>query len=137
VLPSNSLLLFKLRAMDGKSAPIPSQPIPIQLNTSVFSDAGSSSSLWDRIATWASEHKAVVYTITGVTLVVTAAGVVYYVNDSNKTKEPTSPSSKKSQSKKARRKVKKEVEDSPAKKDAEESHPGQSCNASNGFYGHD
>ncbi|ROT35527.1 import receptor [Sodiomyces alkalinus F11] len=43
-----------------------------------------SSSLWDRITTWASENKAVVYTIAGVAVVFTGAGVVYYLNsDSN------------------------------------------------------
>ena len=37
-------------------------------------------SLWDRISTWASENKAVVYTIAGVAVVVTGAGVAYYLN---------------------------------------------------------
>lgn len=36
------------------------------------------SSVWDRITGWASEHKGVVYTIAGVTVVATAAGAVYY-----------------------------------------------------------
>jgi len=46
-------------------------------------------SLWDRISTWASEHKAVVYTIAGVTVVATAAGAIYYFSDSGKaTQEP-------------------------------------------------
>lgn len=40
----------------------------------------SSSSTWDRISTWVSENKAVVYTIAGVAVVVTGAGVVYYLN---------------------------------------------------------
>lgn len=39
-------------------------------------------SFWDRISTWASENKAVVYTIAGVAVVVTGAGVVYYLTDS-------------------------------------------------------
>jgi mitochondrial import receptor subunit TOM70 len=39
------------------------------------------SSLWDRISTWASEHKAVVYTMAGVAIVVTGAGVAYYLTD--------------------------------------------------------
>jgi hypothetical protein len=38
------------------------------------------SSTWDRITNWASENKAIVYTIAGVTLVATGAGVVYYLN---------------------------------------------------------
>jgi import receptor subunit TOM70 len=41
-----------------------------------------SSSLWDRITTWASENKAVVYTVAGVAVVVTGAGVAYYLTDS-------------------------------------------------------
>lgn len=40
----------------------------------------SSSSLLDRISTWVSENKAVVYTIAGVAVVVTGAGAVYYLN---------------------------------------------------------
>lgn len=40
------------------------------------------SSAWDRISTWASENKAVVYTIAGVAIVVTGAGVAYYLTDS-------------------------------------------------------
>lgn len=39
-----------------------------------------SSSLWDRVSTWASENKAVVYTVAGVAVVVTGAGIVYYMN---------------------------------------------------------
>jgi hypothetical protein len=39
-------------------------------------------SLWDRISTWVSEHKAVVYTIAGVAVVVTTAGAVYYIRNS-------------------------------------------------------
>ena len=41
------------------------------------------SSLWDRISTWVSENKAVVYTIAGVAVVVTTAGAVYYVSNSS------------------------------------------------------
>lgn len=36
------------------------------------------SSLWDRISTWAAQNKTTVYTIAGVTLIVTAGGVIYY-----------------------------------------------------------
>ncbi|KAH8893296.1 import receptor [Thozetella sp. PMI_491] len=41
------------------------------------------SSLWDRISTWVSENKAVVYTIAGVAVVVTTAGAVYYISSSS------------------------------------------------------
>jgi import receptor subunit TOM70 len=47
-----------------------------------FASSTPSSSLWDRITTWASENKAVVYTIAGVAVVVTGAGVAYYLTDS-------------------------------------------------------
>jgi len=41
-----------------------------------------SSSFFDRISTWAAEHKAVVYTIAGIAVIVTGAGAVYYLTDS-------------------------------------------------------
>lgn len=47
-----------------------------------FASSAPSSSVWDRITTWASENKAVVYTIAGVAVVVTGAGVAYYLTDS-------------------------------------------------------
>lgn len=46
------------------------------------STQGAPSSVWDRISAWASENKAVVYTIAGVAVVVTGAGVAYYLTDS-------------------------------------------------------
>ncbi|KAI1641432.1 import receptor [Biscogniauxia mediterranea] len=49
------------------------------------------SSVWDRITNWASENKALVYTIAGVAVVVTGAGVVYYINDSSKSKAASQP----------------------------------------------
>lgn len=56
-----------------------SQPLPSMPPGAVAVDA-SSSSTWDRISSWVSENKAVVYTIAGVAVVVTGAGVVYYLN---------------------------------------------------------
>ena len=59
------------------SAPTPSMPpgnptaIPVD----------PSSGVWDRITNWVSENKAVVYTIAGVSVVVTGAGIVYYLSD--------------------------------------------------------
>jgi len=47
-----------------------------------FASSPPPSSLWDRISTWASENKAVVYTVAGVAIVVTGAGVAYYLTDS-------------------------------------------------------
>ncbi|KAK3377906.1 mitochondrial outer membrane 72K protein [Podospora didyma] len=50
------------------------------------------SSLWDRVSTWVSENKAVVYTIAGVAVVITGAGAVYYLRtgsgDENKDGSP-------------------------------------------------
>jgi import receptor subunit TOM70 len=40
-----------------------------------------SSGLWERLTHWASENKTVVYTIAGVGIAVTGAGVIYYLND--------------------------------------------------------
>jgi len=72
-----------------------------------------SQSVWDRISTWASEHKAVVYTVAGVTLVATAAGVYYYVNSAPKDDQGAEESSTtaKRKAKKDRRKTRKEVEE--------------------------
>jgi import receptor subunit TOM70 len=72
-----------------------------------------SQSVWDRISAWASEHKAVVYTVAGVTLVATAAGVYYYVSSAPKkdggAEEDSSTSKRKA--KKDRRKIRMEVEE--------------------------
>lgn len=54
--------------------PPPSTPIPVPVP--------EHSSVWDRITTWASENKAVVYTIAGVTVAVAAGGVIYYSTNS-------------------------------------------------------
>ena len=56
--------------------PLPSMP-PGQ-PTAIPVD--SSSTLWDRLSSWVSENKAVVYTIAGVAVVVTGAGAVYYMS---------------------------------------------------------
>ncbi|EKD13737.1 uncharacterized protein L3040_005647 [Drepanopeziza brunnea f. sp. 'multigermtubi'] len=55
----------------GRSVPMPD-----------FASSGPPSSVWDRISTWAAENKAVVYTIAGVAVVVSGAGVAYYLTDS-------------------------------------------------------
>ncbi|PHH67529.1 hypothetical protein CDD80_766 [Ophiocordyceps camponoti-rufipedis] len=58
-------------------------------------------SAWDRLASWVSENKAVVYTIAGVAVVVTGAGVVYYLGS-----DPSKSDSSPKLSKKERRKRK-------------------------------
>lgn len=59
------------------SGPIPSmapgQPTVVPVDPS--------SGLWERLTHWASENKTVVYTIAGVGIAVTGAGVIYYLND--------------------------------------------------------
>ncbi|PFH61816.1 hypothetical protein XA68_16150 [Ophiocordyceps unilateralis] len=60
------------------------------------------SSAWDRLASWVSENRAVVYTIAGVAVVVTGAGVFYYLGSDPSSKADSSPKL----SKKERRKRK-------------------------------
>ncbi|PGH00353.1 hypothetical protein GX51_05851 [Blastomyces parvus] len=72
--------------------------------------AQPSSSVWDRISKWASENKAIVYTIAGVAVVVTSAGVVYYLSDSGRSAVSAQPAEKK-KSKKERRREKKKAEE--------------------------
>lgn len=96
--------------------PIPTPPLRnVALDTSSFTSQ-QSSSLWDRLSAWASEHKAVVYTIAGVAVVVTGAGAVYYLSDSRRGARPAESSNgveeeKTRQSKKDRRKAKKQAEE--------------------------
>ena len=88
------------------------------LNVPSLSSQTSSPSLWDRISTWASEHKAVVYTIAGVAVVVTGAGVVYYLSDSRQDPRSSPTDQKKPLSKKEKRKAKKEKERADLEKGA-------------------
>lgn len=60
----------------------PTTPTPTIIPVSVASSTSQSSSVWDRITTWASDNKAVVYTVAGVAVVVTGAGVAYYLTES-------------------------------------------------------
>ena len=62
-----------------------STPPPIPLGTPI-AQLQSDPSLWDRISTWVSENKAVVYTIAGVAVVVTGAGAVYYIRNNSVSK---------------------------------------------------
>lgn len=70
--------------------------------------ANSTSSFWDRISTWASENKAAVYTIAGVTLVVTGAGAVYYFSGSSSA--PNEAPSDKKKGRKTKKAGKKDLE---------------------------
>jgi mitochondrial import receptor subunit TOM70 len=55
------------------SVPAGTTPVSIPIDS-------SSSTVWERVSNWVSENKVVVYTIAGVAVVVTGAGVVYYLN---------------------------------------------------------
>ncbi len=97
--------------MSGQTAPVP-PPQNIALDTSSITSSSPSPSLsvWDRISTWASENKALVYTIAGVAVVVTGAGAVYYLSDSRREKDAPQAEEKR-KSKKERRKEKKKAEE--------------------------
>ncbi|MCJ1307657.1 TOM (translocase of outer membrane) complex component [Agyrium rufum] len=84
-----------------------------------------SSSFWDRITTWASENKALVYTIAGVAVVVTGAGAVYYFSDSRPSGASTGTEEKRKASKKERRKAKKEKETEKDGSSAEKAVPSE------------
>ncbi|KAL5333369.1 hypothetical protein BJX70DRAFT_381260 [Aspergillus crustosus] len=74
--------------------------------------SSSTTSVWDRISKWVSENKALVYTVAGVAVVVTSAGVVYYLSDSNRPEKSAGTSSpEKKKSKNQRRKEKKKAEE--------------------------
>ncbi|KAI9849800.1 MAG: TOM (translocase of outer membrane) complex component [Sclerophora amabilis] len=94
----------------------------IAVDSSTIAQSGSSS-LWDRVSNWASDHKPVVYTVGAVAVVVTGAGVVYYLADSKKggkgDEYDGAQSDERKKSKKDRRKAKKQSEE--AKKDVPKS----------------
>lgn len=97
--------------------PISDLPVPkVAIDSSHIT---ASPTLWDRFSNWASEHKAIVYTVGAVAVVITGAGMVYYLSDSRKTagtaatNEPDLGVSeeKKKKSKKDRRKAKNQTAD--------------------------
>ncbi|KAG5982759.1 TOM (translocase of outer membrane) complex component [Claviceps digitariae] len=95
------------------SNPLPSMPPPRPMAIPV--DAPSST--WDRLTSWISENKAVVYTIAGVAVVVTGAGAVYYLNSDSKPKSDSTPKLSKKERRKrkeAERKAAETKESSPA-----------------------
>jgi import receptor subunit TOM70 len=88
--------------------------------------ADSSSSVLDRLSSWVSENKAVVYTIAGVAVVVTGAGAVYYLNSDSKSKEDAGPKL----SKKERRKRKEAERKATETKEAPASSQPQAASVS-------
>lgn len=95
------------------------RPIPAGNGVPDFATPTPPSSVWDRIATWASENKAVVYTIAGVAIVVTGAGVAYYLTDS----KPTTAAPKKSSKKDKRKKKEEEKKVADVEKGPAETQP--------------
>jgi import receptor subunit TOM70 len=93
--------------------PLPTPTQNVVLDTSKLSEQ-SSASVWDRITNWVSDNKAAVYTIAGVAVVVTGAGVVYYLNDNTKS-TPSVPKKSKKQRRTEKKKAEEEKKTSPAK----------------------
>jgi len=96
--------------MSANAAPLPFSPGPVP----VALPPQGTSSLWDRISSWASEHKGVVYTVAGLTLVVGAGGVIYYLTDDRKDSGADSAASKR-KIKRDRKKAKDRAEKEAAK----------------------
>lgn len=92
---------------------------PPVIDTTSIPTSAASSSLWDRASKWASENKAAVYTIAGVTVVV-GAGAVYYMS-SNPPKVSEEAAAERKKLRKDKKKAKKEAERGPVlEKNAEE-----------------
>ncbi|KAB5525731.1 hypothetical protein GE09DRAFT_1152413 [Coniochaeta sp. 2T2.1] len=102
--------------------PPPSVPLPLgQPRVAVPAD----SSLWDRVSTWVSENKAVVYTIAGVAVVVTTAGAVYYIKNNSEPKDSAPRPSKKERRKRkqAEREAEEKAKAAPQEPTAEPKAP--------------
>ncbi len=107
-------------------------PPPVVVDTPL----SATPSLWDRVSNWASENKAVVYTFGAVAVVVTGAGVVYYLSQPPRqtpdAEKPLGTTEEKRKSKKERRKGKKHVEES---KREEKATPAESERCKNAISG--
>lgn len=92
---------------------LPARPVPVPVDGS--SMATPPPSFWDRASTWVSENKAVVYTAGAVAIVITGAGVAYYLSQPNRRGGAGDGSAlvleEKKKSKKDRRKAKKQTEE--------------------------
>ena len=92
------------------------------LGISSLSSDTSSLTLWERLSIWASENKAVVYAIAGIAVVVSGAGVAYYISESRKGSQGAGTEEKKRLSKKERRKAK-QGKEKEKEKEKETSQP--------------
>ena len=103
-------LLLRRRSSNMSAERISKPASNNNLGTSSFSSDTPSLPLWERLSIWASENKAVVYTIAGVAVIVSGAGVAYYISESRKGPQDAGAEEKKRLSKKERRKAKQEKE---------------------------
>ncbi|KAI9823192.1 MAG: TOM (translocase of outer membrane) complex component [Thelocarpon impressellum] len=89
---------------------------PIAARSAVTNSSGmassAGSSMWGRLTKWASEHKAVVYTVGTIATITTGAGIAYYLTRPSdiSPRDPRSTAEKK-KSKKERRIAKKQTAD--------------------------
>ena len=101
--------------MSAEQIPVASPP---SSPTSIDTASAGASSFWDRISQWASEHKAVVYTVAGVTVVATGAGIYYYASAPRNGASSGSAASEKKKAKKDKRKGKKAGDQRSEEEDA-------------------
>lgn len=95
----------------SSESPLPEAAKNVVVDTTSL-PASSTSSVWDRISKWVSENKALVYTVAGVAVVVTSAGVVYYLSDSSRpATSPASAEKKRAKTQKRREEKKKKAEE--------------------------
>ncbi|CAK7204544.1 TOM (translocase of outer membrane) complex component [Sporothrix eucalyptigena] len=86
------------------ASPVAAVP-PFPTTAAAASSVADNSSLWDRATTWASENKAVVYTIAGAAVVAAGAGVVYYSKNSKADATPKLSKKERRKRKEAERKA--------------------------------
>jgi import receptor subunit TOM70 len=101
--------------MSADAAPLSNAPGPFPVT---LPETGTSS-LWDRISTWASENKGTVYAIAGITLVVGAGGAIYYLNSNDEASAPGSTSSSKRKKQRERKKAKERAEKDVSKEEVQ------------------
>ncbi|KAF2133684.1 mitochondrial precursor protein [Dothidotthia symphoricarpi CBS 119687] len=100
---------------NGASLP-PTGPGPFPVSIPI--EPGTSS-LWDRLSSWAGENKGVVYTIAGLTLVVGAGGVIYY-SSSDKSGDSGASASNKRRKQRDRKRAKERADPKDATATGEE-----------------
>ena len=101
------------------NAPAPQGPGPFPVQVPV----DTNNSLWDRLTTWASENKGVVYTIAGITLVVGAGGAVYYFSNDSRDSAADTAATKRKRQRERKRAKDGSKKDSAPEKSAESGKP--------------